>query len=234
MRRLLWLLAVALSAPALGRAQPVDAATKTAEPALEDGVDGGASADEGASADGGTSDAAEDAAAPSPEVSDEEKRAEAAAFREQRARYDRNYFVLRVAPLRIGVDVNDEVVEDWGGRVDGGMILPLDDGFAPAWWVLFGVGAVPYRDGVVFTVPASFAYGFHSSRLLGYLGGTFGLGGAGGDGGGAGPLYGGLAALGVRLGRVQLFAEGRYEFVLLKAGRSFSQYAYGPALALEL
>ncbi len=152
------------------------------------------------------------------------------------AQYDRNYFVLRLAPTRSHVSFSRTEFDYWAGRVDGGLVIPFDDGAARMWWVLFGIGGGPVDDGFVWSVPMSFAYGFRSPVVMGYLGGTFGLGGAGGKAGGgeAGPLYGGVAALGVRLNRLQLFVEGRFEGVLLRAGQSYTQYSYGPVLALEL
>ena len=152
------------------------------------------------------------------------------------AQYDRNYFVLRFAPTRSHVSFSRTEFDYWAGRVDGGLVIPFDDGAARMWWVLFGIGGGPVDDGFVWSVPMSFAYGFRSPVVMGYLGGTFGLGGAGSKSGGgeAGPLYGGVAALGVRLNRLQLFVEGRFEGVLLRAGQSYTQYSYGPVLALEL
>lgn len=151
--------------------------------------------------------------------------------RERFAQYARNRFTFGVAANRshIQSDALDETF--WTGRLQGGLLLPLTDGAGPLWALDFGLGGGPVDEGVAFTLPVSFAYGYRTPLLLGYAGGTFGVGGAIGEQTGEiGPLFGVMARLGIAGERVQLLAEARYEYVPLRAGQSFSLWGFGPVL----
>lgn len=151
--------------------------------------------------------------------------------RERFAQYARNRFTFGLAANRshIQSDQLDEAL--WMGRVDGGLLIPLADGAGPLWAMHFGLGGGPLDEGFAFTLPLSFAYGYRTPFVLGYAGGTFGVGGAFGDGAGEiGPLIGVMARLGIAGERVQLLAEARYEYVPLKAGQSFSLWGFGPVI----
>jgi hypothetical protein len=150
--------------------------------------------------------------------------------RERFAQYARNYWTLRVAGARTTLRLPREEPSLWVGRVDGGMVIPLEEGAGPVWFMFFGIAGGPLDDGFVFSVPGSFAYGYRTPTFAGYAGLTFGIAGAGGE---PGPLFGGLAGVGVMLGRVELYAEARYELVIQKAGQSFTQYSFGPVMAFS-
>jgi len=152
--------------------------------------------------------------------------------RERYAQYARNYWTLRVAGARTTLRLPREEPSLWVGRIDGGLVIPLADGAGPVWSVLLGIAVGELDDGFVYSVPASFVYGYRTPVLVGYGGLTFGVGGASGSE--PGPLYGALAGVGVKLGRAELYAEGRYELVVQRAGQSFTQYSFGPVLAFEL
>jgi hypothetical protein len=151
--------------------------------------------------------------------------------RERFAQYARNRFTFGFAANRshISSDQLDETL--WTGRLEGGLLLPLTDGAGPLWTFNFGIGGGKLEDGVLFTMPLSFAYGYRTPFAIAYAGGTFGVGGAFGDGAGElGPLFGVLARLGIGGDRVQLLAEARWELVPLRAGQSFSVWGFGPVV----
>lgn len=151
--------------------------------------------------------------------------------RERFAQYARNRFTFGVAANRSHI-ASDQLDESfWLGRVQGGLLIPLADGAGPLWALDFGLGGGPIDDGVAFTLPMSFAYGYRTPFVIGYAGGTFGVGGAiGEDNGEIGPLFGVMARLGIAGERVQLLAEARFEFVPLRAGQSFTLWGVGPVL----
>lgn len=169
---------------------------------------------------------------PEPEAVDPE---EDAYDRARQAQYRRNHLTLGLAANRshasgIGLDT-----DLWMGRVEGAYMIPLEDGAGPLWALRFGLGGGPVEDGFLFTLPLSFAYGFRTPTIIGYAGGTFGIGGGRGKSDGtAGPLVGALAALGFSLTRVSLLFEARVEFVPLRAGQSLLLWGYGPVVAFVL
>jgi hypothetical protein len=159
----------------------------------------------------------------------------AANEREREAQYRRNHLTLGLAANRshasgIGLDA-----DLWIGRLEGAYMIPLSDGAGPLWAFRFGLGGGPVEDGFLFTLPTSFAYGFRTPAIIGYAGGTVGVGGGSSEkGGDAGLLVGALAALGVSATRVSLLFEARVDFVPLRAGQSLLLWGYGPVVMFVL
>jgi hypothetical protein len=154
--------------------------------------------------------------------------------RRREAQYARNHLTLGLAANR--TQASGIVEQDfWLGRAEGAYVIPVTDGAGPLWAFRFGLGGGPVDDGTVFTLPLSFAYGYRTPTIVGYAGGTFGLGGAfAKDDAQIGGLFGALAALGFSADRVSLMLEARVEFVPLRAGQSLSLWGYGPVVAFVL